>query len=343
MIDESLIRLRIQRDLRGKITNGMKNEQGLPVKLNYFRIDDFPELVKAYGEKPITMLLFCPTDNMKDFFIYEMVKWGKKDGQKDGVRTRTCNGKKVKFHVPFEYKGKKYEAGKEYDCMCTALNLDPNDKEDKKRMCRADVSLDVFIYCPDVKDLQSPLCYRIQCHSKNSGDEVYSALTHAQKITGGKLFGVPFMLSVRMVQSKDDPRQKFPIWQMRVMGLIPQLKKLLGQAGSNFIMPHDIEEEPLALLSEATEVVAIEEPDAEEGSPSGKEETVVAGKTDGDLFDTPLVDVLNSELDNVERFRDIKKLMAWKAQAEPKLKKLTEPQRNAILTKFAGIINSLKA
>ena len=214
------IQLRVSADPRGKIKSGMKSAEGLPKSIDYFNISKFPELIKAYGEKPSVLILFFPTHRITDFFDCNNILWNKTN-----TKTRQCDGETCFHRIAETVGGKKYAAGEESSCICK--DLDANSKEDKKRMCGYTDYFKAYIATPQTGKVESPMCYLFETGSHNSGENVLSALEQILALNEGHLLGVPFILSVKMVAGRD-AQTKFPIWTMTPFGLMSEIRKRSG-------------------------------------------------------------------------------------------------------------------
>ena len=211
------IRPRISADRRGKITTGTKSEKGYPKALEYFNIEKFPELQEAYGEKPDRLIIYLPSNNIEDFYRTEYNSYGSNQTKK-----RTCDGTCCIHHISETINGKKYEAGEESDCICRDL------PDDSKENCNGYMSLKAFI--ADMNGVViNPICYFFESHSLNTADNIYSEVQKAWRLLNGRLVGIPFLLSVDMVNGKD-AKQKFPIWSMQTLGTVKQIAEMAERA-----------------------------------------------------------------------------------------------------------------
>src|SRR3990172_10275402 len=98
------IKIRISSDLRGKIKTGEKSDKGYPKSLDYFNVESFPELAIAYVNKPEKLIVYCPSDNLSDFFFTEYSKWGKGTNQEQGIKLRSCDGETYEDMKTGEFK-----------------------------------------------------------------------------------------------------------------------------------------------------------------------------------------------------------------------------------------------
>lgn len=218
------VKIRISRDIRGKITSGTKSNNGngkeYPVSLDHFNINPFEELRRVYGEKPDRLLLYFPTNEIEDWFSSEYSLWGGKAGPP--IKKRSCDGNKCHFNVNEEIQGNSYPAGLETSCICKVLQLQSTDKNS----CGCYTGFKAFVADPNDGRILHHICYLFQTMSKNSGDALISELYKVSKITSGKFVGVPFVLSVKMVNTVvDGQKKKYPIWSIQVFG---DMQKLLS-------------------------------------------------------------------------------------------------------------------
>lgn len=237
------IHRRITVDPRGKIKSGMKatNAQGkeYPKSLDYFNIvgpdpknPTFPELVRAYGTKPSSLILVFPTNNIPDFFDQNFLLYAQKGG--DPVKVRTCDGETCLHRISENVEGKTYGAGEESACICKEL------PEDHKKRCRYNCYFKAWVVIPEQESVNNPACYLFETGSINSGSAVYSELEKIKGLNGGILFGVFFRLSVKMISGRDDANLKFPIWTLQAVGMLDEIQartKKLFAAGAVAQLP----------------------------------------------------------------------------------------------------------
>jgi len=194
------IKMRIARDKRGYITTGNrgKEDNENPRSFDYFNLNDFPELQAVYGEKPTQILIVFPTDNIEDFYSTEYSLWGTgKGGMK--VKKRACDGETCVDCITRE----------ESPCLCANL---------PERECKCYMELKAFIINPHTGTIINFSPTSFKTHSVNSADAIYSQLEQIWIMTGGKIRGIPFLLSVQMVEKLNEKSQKtkFPIWSIQV-------------------------------------------------------------------------------------------------------------------------------
>lgn len=217
------IKYRINCDERGKITTGEKSEKGFPKTLDYFDISDFPELANSYGNKPTKLIIYFPTDNIEDFFDCNYVRYGSNNS-----KIRQCDGEECIHRIREEFNGKVYNPGDITKCICQEI-------EEEKR-CQYSMYMKAWIVDPLVGKVNNPLCYLFHTGSKNSGDNILSELEKIKILNMGVLRGVPFALTVKMAEKKDNAMKKFPIWNLQAVGMLDRFK-LEEAKGLNLLMP----------------------------------------------------------------------------------------------------------
>ena len=213
---------RISVDPRGTITSGKKDSKGLPVKLDYFNVEDFRELVEAYGAKPTEVVVVFPTDNIPDFFDNGLALWKATKAEGKGIKIRSCDEEECIHCVPETIGGKKYEAGEISPCVCDDL------PEDDPQRCHFRMKLKAWIALPKSGKVENLMCYAFSTGSRNSSDAIYSELLKVQWFNKGTLRGVPFVLSVKMVTSSTDNKIRFPIWSIRSAVTVTEMQRLTG-------------------------------------------------------------------------------------------------------------------
>lgn len=222
------IKIRISCDMRGKITTGMKSEKGFPMSLDYFDISEFPELRAAYGEKPSKLVLIFPSNNIEDFVFTEYSQWGGKG--KAAVKKRYCDGESCTFNAAGKVNGKTIEPGTSCPCVCKQFNLTGEDA------CKCYTSLKAFVVNPNTGKIENHIPYKFESHSVNSSDNVLTEVIKISQMTGGRLMGVPFLMSVTMKETlKAGEKRKFPIWSIQAVG---KIDNVLAFAEKGFLPVH---------------------------------------------------------------------------------------------------------
>ena len=352
MIDQSIHKRRIIVDARPKITCGKKNPNGQPMKLNYFNIEAYPELCEEYGDTPAKLIICLPSNEVSEVLQYDFARYGKPAGATKGIKTRVCDGVKCVHRKAEVVLGVKYEAGQESDCVCK--DLDPDIDDQKKLMCRADVYLKAFVFSPKRKLYDNPHCMLFATTSANSGDAILSELENIKQVMGGRLIGIPFLLSVKMVERLTERgKESYPLWHLQALGTITQNHAMLeGMEKSKRLLPEpesfSIDESALK-ETDAHQVIeveytVIEDPDGE--APTAAEETVKAKPLDtatgGSLFSVPPADILDSELADIARSREKAKLMSWKQINQKRIDALPADRRAKLLQMFQTEFNLSK-
>lgn len=215
------LKYKIPVDSRGSITSGIKatsktTGKEYPKSVDYFVIDDFPELKQSYGDKPQKLVLFFPADKLEDFLDINYVLYGANNSL-----IRKCNGDNCFHRIDNEIEQAKFKAGQTTPCICKQYEL----PDDHKKKCRPFFWMKGFIGDIKLGKVNSSMCFLFKTGSKNSAENIISELRKIQTLTNGKLFGIPFGLSVDMVSGSQDAKTKFPIWKLQALGNISQLKE----------------------------------------------------------------------------------------------------------------------
>jgi hypothetical protein len=213
------MKLRVNSDIRGNISSGKKSEAGFPESLDYFNISKFPELIEVYGEKPQMLVLFFPTDRITDFLDCNYRLWGS-----NKAMIRSCDSEKCFHRIDETVDSLQCKAGEETECWCKKLT------EDHKKRCRYSGWFKAFIAHPKLGKVDNPMPYRFITGSHNSIENIMSELEKMLVLNNGKLIGIPFMLSVKMVAGTG--KNKYPIWNIASIGTMSQIRKL-----TNFELP----------------------------------------------------------------------------------------------------------
>ena len=223
-------RVRLTSDQRGKIKSGKLGRNkadtfDIPVSLDHFNVEDFPEIQDSYGKEPKELVVFCPTDNIEDFFFD---KFGCYGGSKENpVLKRSCDGETCIHRINENLAGQQFVAGEEGNCICDALP-EKIEKDGKMKanpeLCRYVCDVKLYVAIPPTYKVINPACYIFETGSENSGGNILSELEKISKLNMGRLYGVPFRISVRMLSGKEDAKQKFPIWDFAMVGMLTDLK-----------------------------------------------------------------------------------------------------------------------
>ncbi len=219
------IKIRINVDQRGAITCGSL-VGGRPKGLDHFDLAPFPELRAVYGDKPRSLVIYLPSDDLMSCFDCEYSAWGK--APSGPVKKRICDGEECLHRVRETIGAETFGAGELSPCVCENLS------EDDPAHCRYSAHLKAYVADPESRSLISPVCYVLRTHSSNSGDAVYSELQKVFSLTSmlfgePRLTGIPFLLSVAMVSRRDDAGRKFPIWRIQALTFeMPSGASMLG-------------------------------------------------------------------------------------------------------------------
>jgi len=215
-------RFKLHRDFRGKITCGNRNkaEGENPKALDHFNLIDFPELAEIYGKKPTEIFIILASDNIEEFYQDGYSRWGKKG--ETAFLIRKCDGETSYDPITESYE------------PCHLCHSDECKLEADKR-CRPFGFLRAFVTTiPDPEKGIPPIVvnmapYQFEWHSENSGDNVYSELHKTWTMTGGRLFGVPMKITVKMVEElKQDGtgktyKKKYPLIYLEQVGSIDRV------------------------------------------------------------------------------------------------------------------------
>ncbi len=226
-------RYRVAADPRGNITTGQRSEAGLPEKLDYFNVSDFPELIEMYGEKPAELVIYFPTDNPFDFIQDRYERWASKDGK--SVLVRHCDRETCIHRISETVGTDDFGAGEESSCSCITFDLD------EKKQCKRHMWMKAYVAHPKTFAINNPLTYFFDNHSRNSAENVISHILQIKDLNMGVLRNVPFRLSVRMVQDSSEAKKKFPIWYLTVIGFLDQIRESRER-----LLPKDPEKLPEA-------------------------------------------------------------------------------------------------
>lgn len=218
MIDDLKFKIPVK---EGSITSGIKaiserTKKEYPKAIDYFNVDDFPEIINAYGKMPKKLVVFFPTNKPEDFLDINYVLYGS-----NNQLIRKCDGKQCFHRIDEEIENTQYKAGSYTGCICKDLDLQ---KEHKKR-CKPFFWMKAFIGDIKLGRVDQPMCYLFKSGSKNSAENIISELNKVSNLTNGNIVGIPFGLSVEMVQSGTEAGKKFPIWKLEGLGSITQMKQ----------------------------------------------------------------------------------------------------------------------
>jgi len=200
-------------DPRGKISCGVK---GQLKSLDYFRVDDFEEIIKVCGKKPTKLLIYfppCIDGNYSDWFFFSYNVW-KRNAQGVGKLEVKCD--KAVYNVMYRVKidgvwkepldnnnkpinypcrSKKDENGKEIGCDC-----------------KCNVVFGAWVadpFTPPYRPLHH-LPIKFTTGSDSNGQKLLTWL----ELRKNDLLGLPFVLSVHMGFNGTN---KFPVWTVTPM------------------------------------------------------------------------------------------------------------------------------
>lgn len=223
IIPEEKIKFQMPVDERGKITSGVKGGMKISGKksLDYFRVDDFEEIVHHYGTKPESLIIFFPPGPIDSYFQFYKCEWGKNNKAKRRCNTET-------FQVTFKQQskdGKELKPGIDYPC------------EQPNCECKYQVYFNAFISTPPppAGEPYKPVLlnmfrktYLFRTGSYNAGNKIYSAL----KMSEPNIFGQPFKLSVKAIT---DGENHYPLWDIEALPF--HLNKQLQENNIGGLLP----------------------------------------------------------------------------------------------------------
>lgn len=257
---------RIAGDRRGKITTGTKKISAkgkeYPASLDHFNVTAFPELMDVYGDKPDRLLVYFVSSDIESFMRSEWSEWG------NNIKKRACDGETMTDFI----------TGKTEPCACDGFSCGAGLK------CWTEFR--AYVGNPyDNGKIISPIPYRFETHSPNSGDSIYYGIENIFEMTGGKLVGVPFMLTVRMVETvKDGEKKKYPLWDIQPIGNAQSIVMLAERATIPTVRENSLAidfNQPIAALTspETLEQSPIHTSSNGAGSDAGS--VISFGKNDG--------------------------------------------------------------
>jgi hypothetical protein len=211
------MRLKVNCDERGSITSGEMGPKNLPKKLSYFNISAYPELIAAYSEKPTSLTLMFPSDQIEDFYDINFTKWGK-NKQGEGILIRKCDEAECVHRCQDTIGDQTFAAGEITPCICRELDEKSGDR------CKCFCWLKAWVVNPSTGMIDNHLCYLFQTGSRNSGENIYSELKMIHDLNHGHIRGVRFNLTVEMVGKKDDAKMTFPIWKLHAVQTLLELR-----------------------------------------------------------------------------------------------------------------------
>lgn len=211
------------------ITSGIKSPDGYPQSVEHFVVDDYPELLVAYGQRPKALLIMFPSDDIFQFVISEKNKYATTKTGED-VKMRYCDGATCHIKVETSIKGNRYEAGKDYPCVCAANKLFDIEKPKGELVpCSDFFHFTAWIIGPAGNFVNSQP-YRFLSHSPNTRNNIFTTLSTVSQLTApedeeviaqdgicnnGRLLGIMFALTVKMVR---DGKKRYPIWSLHPVG-----------------------------------------------------------------------------------------------------------------------------
>lgn len=197
---------RISYDKRGPITTGDRAPDGKARKLDHFNVSRYElDIVPVYGGEPKELVILLPDPDWRKCFDDKFALWGN-----NNTCRRFCDGERCTHRIDESVGGTSYKAGTESDCVCSGL-----DDGDKLR-CRYESSLTAFIVRPETLQIITHKPVAIRNHAITSGGNLRTVLADLGLMFDGGLLGVPLVLSVRMAQRRDNARDRYPTWDIRL-------------------------------------------------------------------------------------------------------------------------------
>ena len=99
-----------------------------------------------------------------------------------------------------------------------------------------------FVLHPVTGKVIHHMPYSFVNHSEHSTGNVFSEIEKILKFTDGQLIGVPFIISVRMIEKPGKQSKSFPIWSLQALGTMDTIQ----ERAKNALLP--INEESAGLL-----------------------------------------------------------------------------------------------
>lgn len=237
------IGLKMSSDPRGKVSAGRRNAEGRGEKLEYFNFDKYPEVRALYGDKPNKIWIAVTSDDIEQVLRAPFKKYvgGDFGSGKKGTCQRYCDGETCVHRLDLVVGTERYEAGKATECVCAKHGLfDLPNNERNKVACKCNVDFEAIILHPETKDRLTYHPVRFFTQSVNSAKSVLGALTGLAYITANDfklgrpaLRNVPLILMVKMVEDRNDPKVKFPVWDMVIgVGKEQLVQRLIADAPS---------------------------------------------------------------------------------------------------------------
>jgi len=117
------------------------------------------------------------------------------------------------------------------------------------------MSLKAFIVNLDGK-VFNPICYLFESHSTNTADNIFSNIQNIYHLTNGRLLGIPFVLSVKMVETMNTGQKvKYPIWEIQTVNTIEQITDLADRGVIPTTVENRVEIEGVTSQNQLTEPV----------------------------------------------------------------------------------------
>lgn len=218
IIVEDKVNFQFPVDKRGKITSGIKGSKDQKGKksLDYFRCDDFEEVIAAYGSKPKKLIIFFPPGKIENFFQYYYCEWGLNHRAK-----RRCNQEvfTVTYDQYDEVSKSNLKKNTEYECQFP------------KCQCKTNLYFTCFIANPNTGKILNSYgkTYLFRSGSKQNANKILTLL----RMNEQHLWGQPFALTCEWIVSGD---QAYPSWDIEAL---PHLDKTIKLSYGNMLELED--------------------------------------------------------------------------------------------------------
>lgn len=219
------IQRRINTDSRGSITTG-RLVNNRPRSTEHFVVDDFAELIAAYGKEPKKLAIMFPSNDPLDWLFSRHSDSIKNKETGNMFTRRYCDGTTCHFNMDMKVCGRQYQADQEVACLCydESLNLADDEK------CKLYTAMKAYVVHPINGVIIHHMAYKFENHSIYSTGNILSEIEKVLAFTGGKIMGVMFVLSCRMVDKPGKQLKKYPLWNIEPIGSIDQIRARAEQA-----------------------------------------------------------------------------------------------------------------
>lgn len=229
-------KMRLTKDARGAITPGRrveKNGKTYPQGLSYFNVDKYPEISAAYGEKPTSLYVMIPSNDLNVFLRSEYSQMGKPkeaDANKPGIRKVACDGQTCTVKLATTICGKRFNAGKVIPCVCAQY---PDYAGDDRCVCWTELT--AFVVHPQTGVILLPSPVAFSTKSLDNSDQWLTELPKLLTITQGKPQGqylrlqVQWVESIKVVGDEHTEKRNYPKLSLQLLGDIASIKRLAAR------------------------------------------------------------------------------------------------------------------